>query len=68
MLIGIGVGILSGAVLGLLAGDNPNREDCGYPCTGDDKMKLAGAALGGIGAGLGAIVGAAIGHRDVLTF
>jgi len=40
-----------GAVIGLVAGDSPNREDCGYPCTGDDKMKVAGAVLGGIGAG-----------------
>jgi hypothetical protein len=68
MLIGVGVGILSGAVLGLAAGDSPNRENCGYPCTGDDKMKVAGAVFGGIGAGLGAIVGAAIGHRDTLIF
>jgi len=67
-LIGLGVGILSGAVLGLVAGDSANRTDCGYPCTGEDKAKVTGAVLGGFGTGLGAIVGAAVGHRDILTF
>ena len=67
-LIGLGVGILSGALLGLAAGDSPNQADCGYPCTSDEKMKVAGAVFGAIGAGLGTIVGATIGHRDVLTF
>jgi len=67
-LIGLGVGILSGGVLGLVAGDSANRVDCGYPCTGEDKAKVTGAVFGGIGTGLGAIVGAAIGHRDILTF
>jgi len=46
----------------------PNREDWGYPCTGEDKMKVAGTELGGIGTGLGVLIGAAIGHREVLTF
>jgi hypothetical protein len=67
-LIGLGVGALSGLVLGLAAGDSPNREDCGYPCTGAEKGELTAAVYGGIGTVLGAIVGAAIGHRDVLTF
>lgn len=67
-LIGLGVGIVSGLVLGLVAGSSPNRQDCGYPCTGTEEGELTAAVFGGIGTGLGAIVGTAIGHRDVLTF
>jgi MFS family permease len=67
-MIGLGVGVVSGLALGLVAENNPNRQDCGYPCTGAEKGELTAAVFGGIGTGLGAIVGAAIGHRDVLTF
>jgi hypothetical protein len=67
-LIGAGVGILTGVVLGLAAGDSRNREDCGYPCTAGEKAKLAGLVFGGLGTAAGALLGTAIGHRDVLAF
>jgi hypothetical protein len=67
-LIGLGVGVLSGLALGLSQGDSSNLMDCGYPCTSGEKTRFWGAVSGGIGTGIGALVGLAVGHRDILTF
>jgi hypothetical protein len=67
-LIGLLAGGLSGVALGYAAGDSPNLTDCGYPCKADDKAQFAGLIFAGIGMALGALVGVAVGHRDLLVF
>jgi hypothetical protein len=67
-LIGLVAGGLSGVLLGYSAGDSRNLDDCGYPCKAGDKAQFAGLIFAGIGTAVGALVGAAVGHRDLLVF
>ena len=67
-LIGLLAGGLSGVALGYASGDSPNLTDCGYPCKADDKAQFAGLIFAGIGTAVGALVGVAVGHRDLLVF
>jgi hypothetical protein len=73
---GLGLGLLGGvafgAALGFALGSDPTqdpRSDCG-PCslTASGKAELLGLFFGAIGAGAGALVGAVVGHREVIEF
>jgi len=73
---GAGLGLLAGAGLGALAGfamgnDRPSapNSDCG-PCSFTSGAKATfGAIAGGVlGLGVGFLVGALAGHRDVIEF
>jgi hypothetical protein len=67
-LIGVGLGILSGMVVGSLSNPVPNGGDCWFQCSTGGLMLLWAEALGITGVALGGFVGMRIGHRDVLTF
>jgi hypothetical protein len=68
--IGLVVGALTGAVIGLASGDdqcNPNQW-CLLRFSAVQKEVGAGIALGALGMISGVIIGAIVGHRDKIIF
>lgn len=63
-------GIIVGAAIGASAGSDECSDPmlCIMPLSAYDKAGLAGGALGILGAGAGALIGAVIGSTDVYTF
>jgi len=67
--IGGGVGVLTGAVIGLASGDDACEpgQDCVFAFSAGEKAVLGGVVLGAIGGGLGLIVGAMKGSATIYT-
>ena len=65
--LGAASGIAAGVAIGLASGDDHCNPDsfCILQFSAGDKAIIGGAVLGSIGLGLGALLGAAIGSRDV---
>lgn len=65
---GFVVGAVVGAVIGYGGGDDDGCSETSWVCwshSAEEKALIGGAAVGLLGAGVGAIVGLAVGHRDV---
>lgn len=55
MLIGLGIGVVTGAISGYASGDDP--PEAFLAMTADDKARLGAVGLGALGLGVGALVG-----------